>query len=168
MTSRADRISHLVALLESEERVYVELRSLLQREREHMATLDAQALAGVVEAKEMTAAEARYLEESRLALAGALAAEVGLGAERPTLSELCAALGPPADALRELHARLVAVVGAVRELVEANSSFAGDSLIQIQGALRLFGRMSTVESTYGGPGREEGAAVPGRLVRRTA
>ncbi len=170
MSVASQRLRDLIALLESEERVYDDLRSLLQEEREYMATLDAAELARVVEAKEMTAAEARFLEKSRLEVARSLGHEIGLTGDRPTLPELCAALGPAAGRLREIHVRLGAILGAVRELVEANASFAGDSLIQVQDAIRLFGRMSTTDAIYdrSDPGAGGArAAVPGRLVRRS-
>ncbi|MGH0033736.1 MAG: flagellar protein FlgN [Myxococcota bacterium] len=167
MSPSQRRLEDLVGLLESEFRIYEELRTLLQEEREHMAALDARRLAQVVEAKEMAAAEARFMEESRLQVARALAEEIGLASERPTLSELSAALGPDAVRLREVHVRLAAVLGAVRELMDANASFAGDSLGQVRDALRTFGRMAPVQATYEPGHRPTAVAAPGRLLRRS-
>ena len=65
-------VSELVALLRSEERVYLELRDLLQQERAAMAAMVANGLAEIVDAKEMVAAEAQFLEESRLLVTASL------------------------------------------------------------------------------------------------
>ncbi len=158
----------LEAVLEAEERLYREMRELLQKERELIVALDARGLSEVALEKEALASEGRMLERSRLEVTGELAKELGLPTARPTLSELCAALGEGAGRLPEIHSRLVALVGATRELLDANASFAGDVLAQVGATLRHLGRLLEQQPLYG-PGRlEQAPAATGRLLRRTA
>jgi hypothetical protein len=158
----------LLEVLAVEERLYLRMRDLLQREREHMATLDADALMDVAQHKEALADEGRLVEESRVAVAGELAAALGLGEARPSLSRLCAALGPEAEELREAHTRLVVLVSVVRELLDANAALAGDHLMRIRGTLQLLGRLVPEDTLYrAGVGLTHGE-TPGRLVRRSA
>jgi len=162
--------AELLAVLESEERLYLELRQLLQRERELIVNLDAAGLEEAVRRKEALAAEGRLLEEGRLEVAVRLARALGLPEERPTLGVLCDALGDRATPLRAAHSRLVALVGASRELLDANAGFAGESLGQVRATLRLLGRLLPGEGTYA-PGLEPRPDVPlpaGALVRRSA
>ncbi|HVP29078.1 MAG TPA: flagellar protein FlgN [Myxococcota bacterium] len=171
-----DLCARLLASLEAEEELYVELRELLQRERERIVALDAAGLEELVRRKEALAEEGRLLEEGRLELSAALARELGLGEPRPTLSHLCARLGEEADGLRAVHGRLVALVGAARELLEANAAFAGEAREQVRATLRLLGRLLPAGATYepaGPAGRgvgRRGAATadPGRLLERRA
>ena len=155
--SVGERVQRLLAILEAEERVHLEMRDLLQRERELMARLDAEGLGELAREKEALADEGRLVEESRIALAAALARSLGIADERPTLSRLCEELGDAAGPLRQAHTRLVVLVSVVRELLDANVALAGDNLGRIRGTLQLLGRMLPVEPTD-----------TGRLVRRTA
>ncbi len=158
----------LEAVLEAEERLYREMRELLQKERALIVALDAPGLTEVALEKEALASEGRMLERSRLEVTEELARELGLPTPRPTLSELCAALGAGAGRLPEIHSRLVALVGATRELLDANASFAGDVLAQVGSTLRHLGRLLQERPLYQ-PGRlAEGPAATGRLLRRTA
>jgi len=162
----ADRVTRLVRVLDAEEGFYRELRSLLQRERVCLVELDASSLEEIVAAKEALAEEGRLLEESRLQIVDELAPELGLAA-RPTLSQVCDQLDGPADELRSAHARLVALVGAVRELVELNAVFAGNSLGRVDATLELLGRLRFERPVYS----SDPAAVPervGRLIRSSA
>lgn len=167
MKTVADRIPHLLAVLEAEERLYLELRDLLQREREVMVHLDPDALAEIVEMKSTFASEGRFLEEARIEACTGLGQEIGLVSPTPTLSELCAALGNDAGGLQDIHTRLVALLGAVKELVSANADFAGDSLGQVRSTLRLFGRLLPGEPTYAGDPAPTSGSATGRLVRRS-
>jgi flagellar biosynthesis/type III secretory pathway chaperone len=167
MTSR-DTVHRLARVLDAEERLYVELRDLLQHERECMLNLDAEGLERAVESKEGLVEEARLLEESRIEVARELARSADLDDERPTLSQLCEALGSRGDPLRERHSRLAALLGAVGELVDANASFAREGLAQVQETIQMLGRMLPQEPVYRGaevPRAERGA---GRLVRSVA
>lgn len=168
MTKEGPRVEDLLRVLEAEERLYVELRDLLQHERACMVNLDAAGLEEAVRRKEALAAEGRLLEESRSQVARGLAQDLGVTEDPPTLSRICDRLGPRVGRLREVHTRLVALLGAVRELVDANSSFAGDSLAQIRATLRLFGRMLPPEPTYRPEALGRVISGSGRLVRRTA
>ena len=158
----------LLGVLEAEEKLYVEMRNLLQNERELMVELDAAGLERVAMEKAALADEGRLIEETRLALCGELAAELGLAAARPTLSRLCGALGEESRPLRDQHTRLVVLVTAVRELVDANRNFAGDCLAQVHGTLRLLGRLLPENAAYGADARVDGGTASGHLVRRTA
>lgn len=168
MTPVSDLCARLLTVLECEEKLYLELRSVLQRERELVAALDAKGLDEMALRKEALADEGRLLESSRLPIAAALARELGQDDARPALSLLFAQLGPEADALRERHARLVALIGAVRELLEANAFFAHEAREQVRGTLRLLGRLLPSPQTYGAQGVPEMDPGTGRLVRRTA
>ncbi len=103
-------------------------------------------------------------------MATRLAVALGLPAERPTLSALCDALGEPAVELRLAHSRLVALIGAVRELLDANAGFAGDSLGQVRATLKLLGRLLPGDTTYSPTAAAPTPIVPasGALVRRSA
>ena len=146
--NRIDRVHRLSLVLEAEENLYVELRDLLQRERACMVALDAEGLEQAVDAKETLAEEARLLEESRIDVACELASELGIADPRPSLSQLLEALGDTDGRLREQHLRLVALLAAVRELVDANASFAREGLEQVQGTLRTLGRLLPQEPVY--------------------
>lgn len=168
MMQEGATVQGLLKVLEAEELLYVELRDLLQHERTCMVNLDASGLEEAVRRKEALAAEGRLLEESRSQVARTLAEELGVTEDPPTLSRLCDRLGARAGRLRETHTRLVALLGAVRELVDANASFAGDSLAQVRATLRLFGRMLPPEPTYRPEALGRVSHGSGRLVRRSA
>lgn len=159
-------VSRLVEVLESEAKLYVEMRTVLQQELDSIAKLDVTELEEAVRAKETLVVEARLLEEGRQALAKEVAGDLSVDDEDPTLSRLGEALGARGGSLREAQARLAALVGAVRELLDINTAFAGESLAQVQATLSLLGRLATVDATYGpgGPAGGDG----GRLVRRSA
>lgn len=168
MNASREACARLLTLLDAEERLYLELRSVLQREREALVALDAAAVEDVVRHKEALAEEGRLLEEGRVELALALARELGISEARPTLSQLCLRLGDAAGPLAEAHGRLVALVGAVRELLTANAAFAGDALTQVRVTLRLLGRLLPTTSTYAPLPATEPALPSGRLVQRSA
>lgn len=160
-------VARLAEVLAAEERLYVELRDLLQQERDCMVQLDADGLEAVVTAKEVLADEAALLEESRLAVVRELADRLGL-ASLPTLSGLCEALGFDGEPLHERHSRLLALLAAVGELVDANASFARESLLQVQDTIASLGRLLPSEPVYAPGGAREIAAGTGRLVARSA
>lgn len=168
--SAPEAARELLEVLESEERLYRELREVLQEERVMIVKLDAAGLEDAVMRKEALSAEGRLLEEGRVAVALRLAAELGVEAERPTLTLLCDALGDDASELREAHGRLLALIGAVRELLDANAGFAGDSLGQVRATLQLLGRVLPGDSTYGPSATAPAppSAGAGSLVRRSA
>lgn len=157
----------LDAVLAAEERLYLELRDALQRERECMVRLDVEGLEAVATAKEALADEAALLEESRRAVAAELAAALGLPVGA-TLSALCEALGSAGGALRERHARLVALLAAVSELVDANAGFAREGLAQVRETIASLGRLLPSEPVYAPGGARAPAAGSGRLVERVA
>jgi hypothetical protein len=164
-----DRIHRLSLVLDAEESLYVELRDCLQRERECMVSLDPDGLEEAVEAKEALAEEARLLEESRADVSRELADALGITDARPTLSRLLETLGDRATArLREQHSRLVALLAAVGELVDANASFARDGLAQVQDSLRMLGRLLPQEPIYRPAARPQASTSAGRLVRSVA
>ena len=162
-----DWVQRLFTVLDAEERLYLELRDLLQGERELIATLDAAGVEQAVRQKEMLAEEGRLLEESRVEIVASLAGELGIAGDPATLSAICDLLGDDDSGLRDAHSRLSALAGAVQELLHANASFAGDALAQVQGTLQLLGRLLPETATYRRPGVER-AAPAGRLVRQSA
>lgn len=170
MSFVTDLAERLVAVLESEEDLYRELRDVLQRERELLVALDAVAFEALVRRKETLAEEGRMLEESRVAVARELAAALGASRDPlPPLADLCARLGPTGARLREAQSRLRALVGATRELLDANATATGDALAQVRATLRMLGRVLPLDPVYGPRGQtapEE--ASSGRLVRQTA
>ncbi len=161
----------LCEVLAAEERLYVEFRALLQRERECMVALQSERLEELVREKATLAEEGRLLEETRVAVSQELARLLGLDPAGVTLSRICDHLRGGAPALRAAHTRLVALLGAVRELLDANRVFAGDATLQVRGALRVLGRMLPVDATLptrpGGVGRSPRPRT-GRLVRESA
>jgi len=164
--SGADELARrLETILESEEGLYVEMRVLLQKERGHMLARDVVELERSVRCKEILADECRLLEESRSAVVSQMASDLGLASERATLSHICAALGEGSgDRLQAIHSRLVAIVGAVRELLHANEGLAGECLARVQGTLRLLGCLMPERPTYGPGGAVEEAPRAGRLL----
>ncbi len=167
MTVR-DQTRRLAQALAAEEKLYLELRDLLQQERAHLVDFDAEALERLVETKELLAEEARLLEDSRIHVATRIAERLGLGSEPVTLSRLCEALGPEAKELEESHSRLVALLGAIRELSEANASFAREGLGQVRETIRMLGRLLPSEPTYRAAAVMHPAPDVGRLVRGVA
>ncbi len=169
MSDRAALCERLAGVLDAEEDLHRELQSVLAREREVMVALDADALANLVQRKETLAEEGRLLEESRSEVAARLAAALGCSEASPSLSEMCARLGSEAGRLPESQRRLVALVAATRELLNANASFASDSLAQVRATLRMLGRLVPVDSGYGPTGTPRPVEhASGRLLRRSA
>lgn len=176
MIDEAQCAERLCRILEREEALYVELRAVLQRERECIVHLEAEDLEIIVREKLVLGDEGRMLEEARIAVSRELAGSLGLSSERLTLSQICDAMKGGAPGLRAAHTRLVALLGAVRELLEANREFATDATRQVRGALRVLGRMLPPEAIYrpldgdAHPSASPGLSSPrpGRLVRRSA
>jgi len=86
---------------------------------------------------------------------------------RATLSQISERLEGRPDELRSAHTRLVARVGAVRELVELNAVVAGNALGRVDATLGLLGRLRPDRPVY----TADPAAAPervGRLVRSSA
>ncbi|MFQ5416758.1 MAG: flagellar protein FlgN [Myxococcota bacterium] len=165
MTAR-DELQRLSRILDAEERFYCDFRGLLQREHACLVELDAEGLEEIVRAKEVLAEEGALLEESRIEVGAELAAKLELPG-RPTLSQICDRLGDEAADLRAAHARLVAVVGAVRELVELNTAFTGNALTRVDATLELLGRLRPDHPVYG-QDRSRAPARTGRLLRSSA
>lgn len=162
-----DLVARLLVVLEAEHALYVRLRELLRHEREVLGLLDARRLEAVAREKEELADEGRLLEESRSHVTRELGRSLGLASERPRLAELCARLGADAAPLRAAHNRLVVLLGASRELLEANTCLAGEALAQVQATLRALGGLLPDEARYA-PGTSVPAASSGRLLRQTA
>lgn len=164
----SENAENLLRILSAEETLYEQLRDLLQREWELMVALDATALEETTRTKQELADEGRLLEESRVAVSAELARELGLAAERPTLSQLCLRLGDDSSRLRESHTRLLVLVSVVRELLDATRALAGDNLSQIRGTLRLLGGLLPGEVVYEPGMGLDSSPGAGQLVRRTA
>jgi hypothetical protein len=159
-----------MTILQAEERLYLEMQDLLQRERELIAVLDATGVEEVVREKENLAEEGCLLEESRIEVSAHLAKSLGIRQEPPTLAAICSSLGESGLTLRDAHSRLASLAGAVQELLAANAAFAGDALGRVQGTLQLLGRLLPETPTYRPPGVSM-PTVPhraGRLVRQSA
>ncbi len=159
-------VGRLEAALRNEEDLYLRMRALLRREESEIVELDPRTIQQTVEEKRALAEEGRLLEESRAVLANELAARVGLSSAPPKLSSLIAELGEESGELPALHARLSALVGSVRALVEANQHFADRSLGRVQETLRLLGRSLPQEPGYGPATSRSPATGRGRLVRQ--
>lgn len=169
MSDRAELCERLAGVLDAEEDLYRELHAVLQREREVIVALDADALSAVVQRKEALAEEGRLLEESRSEVAHRLAVTMNCADPMPSLSVLCTKLGPEAGRLSTAQRRLVALVAATRELLDANASFANASLSQVRATLKMLGRLVPLDSGYGPTGlRESSELASGRLIRRSA
>ena len=165
-------IAGLTTVLDAEEKLYVELRDLLQREHGLMVTLDAAGLEEVARRKEELADEGRLVEETRMSLCADITDELGFDETRPRLSAICERIGPEGRALRDAHTRLVVLVSVVRELMDANNALAGDALSQVRGTLRLLGGLVPFEVTYApdsiGDGSQATRFGVGQLIRRMA
>ncbi|MCP3983643.1 MAG: flagellar protein FlgN [bacterium] len=172
MTSNLEAgITGLASVLDAEEKLYVELRDLLQQEHGLMVTLDAEGLEDVARRKEELADEGRLVEETRMSLCEMMTRELGFDEVRPRLSTICERIGPEGRALREAHTRLVVLVSVVRELMDANNVLAGNALSQVRGTLRLLGGLVPFEVTYAPEsitdGSSAGRSGVGQLIRRT-
>lgn len=132
-------VDSLIPVLEAEERVYLELRDVLQDERIAILELDAARLERAVDAKAALVDEAQLLEESRREVTAGLAAELEL--EHPQLSLLAERVPARGAELLELCSRLRSLIAAVRELLDLNATLSGESLGQVQLTLELLGRM---------------------------
>lgn len=167
------QISRLAEILAVEARVYRDLRRLLSEERERMLDLDAESLYGLATRKEVLAEEGRIALEARTQAVSDLADSVEVPRPGLTLSTLCDALGERAIPLREAQSRLLAIIGAVRELSEANQRLGGERLTEVQTTLQLLGRLAPIASgmadtgNAGGLGRNASPPSSG-LVRRFA
>lgn len=163
-----EQIARLAGVLQLEERIYRELAAVLRRERELILSLDAAGLHTLTAEKEALAAEGRVAEQSRIAVTEPLAAELGIRERPVTLRAICERLGDRDDRLREAQTRLVAAVGAVRELVEANRVLGGRRLSSVQATLKLLGRLVPVAAAK--PGTPSGPTLPtsGRVLETSA
>jgi len=162
----AEGVARLLRVLDAEEAYYREFHELLQRERACLVDLDVAALEEVVRVKEALAEEGLLLEETRLEIVATFAPQLGLP-PRATLSQISERLEGRPDELRSAHMRLVALVGAVRELVELNAVVAGNALGRVDATLGLLGRLRPDRPVY----TADPAAAPervGRLVRSSA
>ncbi len=170
MTHTAEIAGRLRSVLVEEEQLYLEMKVLLQEEHEHLVLRDAERIELTVRKKEGLAGEGKLLEECRLNVLRELARAVGLPEAETTLSRACSALGDEGAELRTIHGRLVALIAGVRELLEANSNFAGEALIRVQSALRLLGRLLPDEPTYerapSNATPRSNLMKPGRIVRQ--
>ena len=163
-----DAVARLMVILDAEEDLYNRLRDVLQREREVIVKMDADALERIARTKEELCDEARLLEESRAQVASELAGTVGLPERGSRLSEICRRLGPAAGRLRTQHNRLVILVSVVRELLDANAGLAGESLSEVRSTLRLLGGLLPEENLYQASGPPAPLLQTGRLIRRSA
>ena len=170
MTQTAEIARRLYAVLAEEEQLYLDMKALLQEERQQMSLRNAEQIELIVQRKEGLAGEGQLLEECRHNVMRELVEKLGLPESEGTLSRVCAALADEGTELRMIHGRLVALIAAVRELLEANSTFAGEALIRVQSTLRLLGRLLPDEPTYG---RSQSSQTPrpqmmkpGRIVRQ--
>ena len=166
MSDIARDIERLLELLDAEERLYGELRSALQREQTCLVNLEAEGLDEAVRQKETLVTEARVLETGRRTLVERMADATGIPQRPATLTDLCAALGPIADPLRDAQSRLRGLVGAVRELLEINAGLAGEAMGQVEATLTLLGRLAPAGATYRPDGAESRSS--GRLVQQSA
>ncbi len=139
-------VDSLIPVLEAEERVYLELRDVLQDERIAILELDAARLERAVDAKAALVDEAQLLEESRREVSAGLAAELGL--EHPQLSLLAERAPARGAELLDLCSRLRSLIAAVRELLDLNATLSGESLGQVQLTLELLGRMGGSAPLY--------------------
>ena len=157
----APMIAKLVEVLSVEERIHLELRTLLTQERGRMLELDAESLYELATRKEILAEEGRLAGRARARVIAQLAESLGLDESDITLTRICAALGAEADPLRAARSRLLSIVGAVAELSEANQRLGGDRLSDVQTTLELLGRLAP---NLAGAS----TARAGRLVQRSA
>ena len=165
MNGVAGQVAKLETVLQAEEALYLRLREVLRREEAELIELDPGRIAGTVDEKRLIAEEARLHEDARRVLVTALARVLGLPEGPMKLSALVGALGDEAGRLPELHARLSALIGATRSLLDTNGSFADRSLRRVQETLKMLGRAVPEPVGYG-PGRERGDGVGrGRIVR---
>ena len=137
-----------------------------------MLALDADGLGELARRKETLATEGRIAEKSRVDVTRRLAEALGIDEQPVTLSLLCTRTDPGDSRLRDAQSRLVALVGAVRELADANRALGAERLSSVQSTLRLLGRLVPVVAESGtayGRDRElPAASAPGRLVRTSA
>lgn len=169
MTSIVEFASRLCTILAEEERLYLEMRQLLQEERELILRRNAGDLETLVGRKDGLAREGKLLEDCRRSVMRDLALEMGLTESETTLSRVSSVLGEEGDELRSIHGRLIALIAAVRELLEANANFAGEALTRVQSTLRLLGRLLPDEPIYDrrpGNRTSQPHMAPGRILRQ--
>ncbi len=157
--SAAELVDALLPVLEAEEKLYLELRDVLQEERVAILELDAARLELAVGHKTALVDEAQLLEESRREVTARLAAQLGL--ERPRLAALAEQVPQRGAELRDLHSRLGSLVAAVRELLDLNATLSGESLGQVRLTLELLGRIGN------GPGLYDQSGTPHPAARGT-
>ncbi|MCG8587847.1 MAG: flagellar protein FlgN [Proteobacteria bacterium] len=167
MSERALLVARVEQVLLAEEERYRELQLLLQAERVAVIDRDVPALERLVREKEALADEVRLLEESRIHACRRLGEALGIASESPTLEALTEGLGPDGASLAPVHARLSALLGAVRELVSENEGEAREAVARVRATLSILGRADTVASGYSAPGQSAPRGA-GRLLQETA
>jgi hypothetical protein len=161
-----DNVSRLEAVLLAEEKLYVRMRSVLQREEAELIRLEARVLEETVEEKRTLAEEAQLLEESRVIVARALADALGLPSGAVKLSRIIEFAGKEAEGLIPLYHRLRALITSTQSLLTSNERFANRSLSRVQETLRLLGQTVPTEGGYGPGSGRDGTTGRGRLIRQ--
>ena len=165
---QAERIQALVRVLDAEIDTYTRLRDVLQSERTAVLDQNLEALTQSLSEKEALAAEARLLEENLAEQVTATAAELGMEAARPRVSEIAHFLGRAGAPLTDKQLRLAALVGTVRELIDANSQSTRQSLAQVRATIQLLGRLWPDPPTYQPDASPDPSERRGGLVTRSA
>lgn len=161
--STRELVSKLIAVLESEERLYLELRDVLQDERIAILELDAARLEAAVNAKAALVDEVQLYEESRRDLAVRVA--TALGVSEPRLTRIAEASPVLGSELADLASRLRALTAAVGELLQLNATLSGESLGQVRLTLELLGRLQQRTPLYDASGSTPSPARS-QLVRQ--
>jgi flagellar biosynthesis/type III secretory pathway chaperone len=159
-------LDELLAVLHAEVDHLRRLVPLLQTEQAALLRADAREVGALAGDKERAASELKRLEVRRVASLGRLAAELGLGPERVTLSRLTTLL-PASDALAQVRAQLRAELARLADLNARNRALIDQSLACLRGVLDRVRTALADVPTYGAAGTA-GPAVALPVIDRRA
>jgi flagellar biosynthesis/type III secretory pathway chaperone len=162
-------IARLVEILEQEARLYEELSSSLEKERESIRALDMSGLEEQLGSKAILIGRIQKLEGERAGLAAAIAREQGIPGEgRFRLLDLVRrAPAPWAGRIMEVRLRLREAVERANEHNEGNRFLAESMLGVMDGVMNRLKEIIAGPSLYGRGGRKGAPSLaPGDFLRQ--
>ena len=163
-----DVIQDLISVLNAQSDTYTQMYEVVRSRFLALAAVDFDTLTELVGREQPMIAHLRRLESARTMLLRPLAARLGLGAERLTVTELCKHVSPEeSKALAGARDRLVAVADRVQQANEQNRVLLEgclDSVNDLAQSLLQVIEMNPQYGALGGAANQTGTGDPPRLA----
>lgn len=162
-------VTHLLAVLEEQIRVYRHLLEIVRKEKEILVSTHLDELNENNRGKEAMLIKIRALETERIKAAHDVHNSLGLGAGEPRLLEIARHMeDASADKLRTVHNVLELLLRRVQEYNKQNETLVQSALTNITGAMNAIKGTLQEKPTYQKKGEVEGHTSSGQLVSREA